>query len=57
MPGLNEPLFSEVEKYYSDKKPKENNGILRYHTLNSLLLRLNTLQTGGDKEKNVSILL
>ena len=53
---LNEPLFSEVEKYYSDKKPKENNGILRYHTLNSLLLRLNTLQTGGDKEKNVSIL-
>jgi hypothetical protein len=53
---LNEPLFSEVEKFYSDKKPKENNGILRYHTLNSLLQRLNTLQTGGDKEKNVSIL-
>lgn len=53
---LNEQLFSEVEKFYSDKKPKDNNGILRYHTLNSLLQRLNTLQTGGNKEKNVSIL-
>lgn len=47
--------FSEVEVYYSDKKPNSYCGVLLYHSLSSMLERLHTSKRTA-KDKNAAFL-
>ena len=44
-----QPYFTEIEPYYSDKKPNMHRGVLSYHGLNGLLKRLNTYISSNKK--------
>lgn len=50
------PYFSEIETYYSDKKPNSHFGILHRYSLNQLLERLKTFQSSTSKDNAPAIL-
>lgn len=54
--SLNTPIFSEIDRNYSDKNPNSYGGVYNYHTLNSLAERLNTFDSQGTKDNNPAIL-
>lgn len=51
----NRLYFSEVESRYTDKKPNDHKGVLKYHSLSSLLERLHT-SSATAKDKAPAIL-
>ncbi len=50
------PYFSEIETFYSDKKPNPHFGILHRYSLSQLLERLNTYKSNGNKDNAPAIL-
>ncbi|TXE10502.1 DEAD/DEAH box helicase [Gelidibacter salicanalis] len=47
---FDKPYFSEVEPYYTDKRPNGHFGILQIHSLNQKLDRLNGYKSNGKKD-------
>lgn len=53
---FDKPCFSEIEPYYTDKRPNGHFGILKTHSLNQLLERLNDFKSNGKKDSAPAIL-
>lgn len=50
------PFFTEIEPYYTNKKPTQHFGIIHKYSLSQLLERLNTFQSTGKKDEAPAIL-
>jgi hypothetical protein len=44
-----QPYFTEIEPYYSEKKPNPHKGVVSYYGVNDLLKRLNTYISNNKK--------
>ncbi|MBK5208737.1 MAG: DEAD/DEAH box helicase [Flavobacteriaceae bacterium] len=54
--SLDKEHFTEIEVYYSEKKPKPNNGVVAHYTLKQLKERLNNLPKNLKKDSDPAIL-